>query len=113
MKNRRQWMRAGLGAAGALMLAGRARGDGPDDDSDPARLIARMGPLMAKIPIEVVDLGADFHLIQGPGGNIAVLGGPDGLIIVDSSVPNRAKEVLETVKRKGGKPVSRLINTHW
>ncbi len=88
--NRREWMCAGLGAAGALVLAGRARGDGPADDSDPAPLIARMGPMMAKVPIEVVGLAADFHLIQGPGGNIAVLGGPDGLIVVDSSVPKRA-----------------------
>ena len=111
--NRREWMRAGLGAAGALVLAGRARGDGPADDSDPAPLIARMGPMMAKVPIEVVRLAADFHLIQGPGGNIAVLGGPDGLIVVDSSVPNRANDVFEAVKRVGGKPVTRLINTHW
>jgi glyoxylase-like metal-dependent hydrolase (beta-lactamase superfamily II) len=72
-----------------------------------------MGPMMAKIPIQVVGLAADFRVIQGPGGNIAVLGGPDGLIVVDSSVPNRANEVLETVKRVGGKPVARLINTHW
>ena len=111
--NRREWMRSGLGAAGALLLAGRARGDVPVDDSDPAPLIARMGPLMAKVPIEAVELAAGFHLIRGPGGNIAVLGGPDGLIVVDSSVPMRANEVLETVKRVGGKPVSRLINTHW
>jgi cyclase len=113
MMDRRHWMRAGLGAAGALVLAGRARGDGPPDDSDPAQLIARLGPMMAKIAIEVVNLAADFDVIQGPGGNIAVLGGPDGLIVVDSSVPIRAKEVFETVKRIGGKPVPRLINTHW
>jgi cyclase len=111
--NRREWMRAGLGAAGAILLAGRARGDEPADDSDPAPLIAKMGPMMAKIPIEAVELAAGFHTIGGPGGNIAVLGGPDGLIVVDSSVPMRANEVLETVKRVGGKPVSRLINTHW
>jgi cyclase len=64
-----------------------------------------MGPMMASIPIEAVELAAGFHLIRGPGGNIAVLGGPDGLIVVDSSVPMRANEVLEMVKRVGGKPV--------
>ena len=106
-------MQSGLGAAGAFALAGRARGEGPADDSDPAPLLAKMGPLMAKVPIEVVKLGDDLHLIQGPGGNIAVLGGPDGLVVVDAGVPNRAEEILATVKRAGGKPVARLINTHW
>lgn len=111
--NRREWMRSGLGAAGAVLLAGQVRGDEPADDSDPAALIAKIGPMMAKVPIESVELAAGFHLIQGPGGNIAVLGGPDGLTVVDAGVPNRAADILEAVKRVGGKPVSRLINTHW
>src|SRR5262249_28244934 len=62
---------------------------------------------------QATELAAGLHLIQGPGGNIAVLSGPDGLTVVDSGVPVRANEGFETVKRVGGKPVSRLINTHW
>jgi glyoxylase-like metal-dependent hydrolase (beta-lactamase superfamily II) len=106
-------MQSGLGAAAVLLATGRARGDEPPDDSDPAPLIAKMAPLMAKIPIQAVELAAGLHLVQGPGGNIAVLNGPDGLTVVDSGVPMRAKEVFETVKRVGGRPVTRLINTHW
>jgi cyclase len=111
--NRRKWMQSGIGAAGALLTTSRLRGDDPPDDSDPASLIAKMGPLMATIPIQETELATGFHLIHGPGGNIAVLDGPDGLTVVDASVPVRAKEIFETVKRVGGKPVSRLINTHW
>jgi cyclase len=111
--NRREWMKSGVGIAGALLIGDRARGDEPADDSDPAALIAKIGPIMAIIRIETAELGSGFHLIQGPGGNIAVLGGPEGLTVVDSGVPARAKDILETVKRVGGKPVSRLINTHW
>jgi glyoxylase-like metal-dependent hydrolase (beta-lactamase superfamily II) len=106
-------MQSGLGAAAVLLTPDRARGDEPPDDSDPAPLIAKMGPLMAKIPIQVVELAAGLHLVQGPGGNIAVLNGPDGLTVIDSGVPMRAREVFETVKRVGGRPVTRLINTHW
>jgi glyoxylase-like metal-dependent hydrolase (beta-lactamase superfamily II) len=72
-----------------------------------------MGPVMAKIQIQDVELAPGLHLVQGPGGNIAVLDGPDGLTVVDSGVPSRANDVFETVRRVGGKPVSRLINTHW
>src|SRR5262249_46352844 len=111
--SRREWMQSGLGAAGVLLATSWARGDEPPDDSDPAPLIAKMGPLMEKIPNRAVELAAGLHLIQGPGGNIAVLDGPDGLTVVDSGVPMRAKDIFETVRRVGGKPVSRLINTHW
>jgi cyclase len=110
--NRRKWMQSGLGAAGIFLTAGRLRGDEPKDDSDPAALIAKMVPLMEKIPIQHAELATGLHLVGGPGGNIAVLDGPDGLTVVDSGVPMRAKDIFETVKRVGGKPVSRLINTH-
>jgi glyoxylase-like metal-dependent hydrolase (beta-lactamase superfamily II) len=106
-------MQSGLWATGAFLTTARLRGDEPPDDSDPAPLIAKMGPLMTKIPIQESELAADLHLIQGPGGNIAVLDGPDGLTVVDAGVPVRAKEIFDTVKRVGRKPVSQLINTHW
>jgi glyoxylase-like metal-dependent hydrolase (beta-lactamase superfamily II) len=106
-------MQSGLGAAGFLLTTSWARGDEPPDDSDPAPLLAKIGPMMEKVPIQEVELAAGLHLVQGPGGNIAVLDGPDGLTVVDSGVPMRARDIFETVKRVGGKPVSRLINTHW
>ena len=98
---------------GQPLVTVRSRADEPADDSDPAPLIAKIGPMMAKVPIQAVELAAGLHLIQGPGGNIAVFSGPDGLTVVDSGVPMRAKDVLDTVKRVGAKPLSRLINTHW
>jgi glyoxylase-like metal-dependent hydrolase (beta-lactamase superfamily II) len=106
-------MQTGLGAAAAFFNTTRLRGDEPVDDSDPAPLIAKMAPAMMKIAIQTAELGAGLHLIQGPGGNIAVLKGPDGLTVVDSGVPMRANDILETVKRVGGQPLARLINTHW
>lgn len=109
---RREWMQSGLAAA--VLMTTRARGDEPVDDSDPAPLLAKIGPVMAKIPVETTELATGLHLVRGPGGNIAVLDGADGLTVVDSGIPNRANDILEAVKRAGGgKPVSRLINTHW
>jgi cyclase len=113
MIRRREFLRAGLGTTGALLVAGVARAEDPKDDSDPAGLIAKKGPMMAKIPIEVENIAENLDLIKGAGGNVAVLRGPDGLLVVDSQIPARGKEVLETARRIGGKPVSTLINTHW
>ena len=72
-----------------------------------------MGPILSKIPIEVVNIAEGLDVIKGPGGNVAVLRGPDGLFVVDSQIPARGKEVLETARRIGGKPVTTLVNTHW
>jgi cyclase len=113
MIHRRELLRTSLGTAGALWLGGYSRGQDPKDDSDPAPLIAKIGPTLSKVPITVANLATGLDLIQGPGGNVAVLRGPDGLLVVDSGIPVRAMEVLETVKRVGGKAVSTLIDTHW
>jgi cyclase len=111
--HRRELLRSGLGMAGAMLAAGQARGDDPADDSDPAGLIAKMMPMLSKIPIQAMSIATGLDLIQGPGGNIAVLRGADGLFVVDSGVPMRAQEVFEKTRPVGSKPVSVLINTHW
>ncbi len=53
--NRREWMQSGLGAAVTLLTTARASGDGYQDDSDPAPLIAKIGPMMEKAPIQEVE----------------------------------------------------------
>ena len=68
---------------------------------------------MAKIPIEDGELATGLHLIQGPGGNIAVLAGRTDRSWSIRASPCGPRRSIETVKRVGGKPVSRLINTHW
>ncbi len=110
---RREVLRAGLGMAGAILACGSAQDDGRADDSDPAGLIAKIGPMLSKIPIQVASIADGLDLIQGPGGNIAVLRGPEGLFVVDSGIPARAQEVFEKARQVGSKPVSVLINTHW
>ena len=67
MIHRRELLRTGLGTAGALLLARTVRADGPADDSDPATLIAKMGPMMSKIPIEAVNIADGLDLIKGAG----------------------------------------------
>ncbi len=65
-------------------------------------------------PVEAATLNDRLHLVTGPGGNIAALAGPDGLVMVDSGIPTRAND-LQAATRKlgGGRPVAVLINTHW
>lgn len=110
---RRQWMQAQAGMVGMALMAGWTRGDEPVDESDPANLMAKLGPMLATVPVEVVELAPALHLVTGPGGNIAVHKGTDGLTVVDTSVPTRAQESLDAALRVGGRPLRRVINTHW
>jgi glyoxylase-like metal-dependent hydrolase (beta-lactamase superfamily II) len=67
-------------------------------------------------PIQTQQLGENLTLLSGPGGNVVVLHGADGLIVVDTfAAPAwpRLQESLKTLGAGGGRPVKFVINTHW
>lgn len=114
MMRRRYVLKAGVGAAGAIVLGGwAARADDPVGESDMSQLMKRVGTLFSG-PVEASPLGDRLRMITGPGGNIAAFDGPDGMVMVDSGMPTRAGD-LQAAARKlgGGRPVAVLINTHW
>ena len=55
--------------------------------------------------------GGKFSWMSGLGGNIAVLGGDDGVLAIDSGLPNLV-ETTATEIAKSGK-ITQLVNTHW
>ncbi len=114
MMRRRDALRAGIGAAGAAVLGGGlARAEDPVAEADMSSLMKKAGALFSA-PVEATTLSEGLSLVTGPGGNIAALAGPDGLIMVDSGVPNRGKDLQDATTKLGGvRPVAVLINTHW
>lgn len=62
-------------------------------------------------PVAATALGDRLSLIVGLGGNIVVLGGDDGSLVVDCGYPNLAEKTLAEVRKAG--PLSMLVNTHW
>jgi glyoxylase-like metal-dependent hydrolase (beta-lactamase superfamily II) len=111
---RRDVLRAGAGMAGMVALGGGpARGDDPVAESDMTQLMTKVGSFFSA-PVEAQPLGGGLHMVTGPGGNIAALTGPDGLVLVDSGVPNRANDLRDAARKlAGGRPIAVLINTHW
>jgi glyoxylase-like metal-dependent hydrolase (beta-lactamase superfamily II) len=67
---------------------------------------------MAKAPIERTKLTDTLELLSGPGGNVVVLHGADGLIVVDNFVRGAWPALQTTLEAIGGKPVF-AIDTHW
>lgn len=68
---------------------------------------------MGRIPIERIKLADNITMLSGPGGNVVVLHGVDGKIVVDSFV----QPVFPTIKRMldsmDSAPIKLLIDTHW
>jgi len=70
-------------------------------------------PDFSKIPIRIQELAPGLQLLAGPGGNIAAIVEPDGVALIDSSVPPKAAELKAAVGRLSDRPVRFLLNTHW
>jgi glyoxylase-like metal-dependent hydrolase (beta-lactamase superfamily II) len=67
----------------------------------------------AKAPIKVHKLRGDLAVLEGSGGNIAVLTGRDGKLFVDAGITASRLRILEAANRLGADPITHLINTHW
>jgi cyclase len=52
--------------------------------------------------------------ITGAGGNVVAVTGPDGVLLIDSGLEERSRDLMKAVEKlPGGQHVHTLINTHW
>ena len=64
--------------------------------------------------IKATDLGDGLFMLQGRGGNLGVLTGPDGVFVIDSQFADIAPANLAKINEIAGSSAPRfLINTHW
>ena len=56
----------------------------------------------------------NISMLQGKGGNIGILKGDDGLLMIDDDYQDMSKALKKALRKLGGaKKVAYLINTHW
>ena len=67
---------------------------------------------MAKTPIQRTKLTDTLELLSGPGGNVVVLHGADGLVLVDTFIRGAFPALKTTLDAIGGQ-VKLAIDTHW
>jgi len=108
-------MMAAMGA-GALVegllpreLARAATRQAPQQQQD---RLAQFRAQIGAIPIQAQPLAENLTLLAGPGGNVVVLHGSDGLVVVDTFVAPAWPKFQESLKGLGA-PVKTVINTHW
>jgi len=75
--------------------------------------LAARRALLGAIPIQAQPLAENLTLLSGPGGNVVVLRGPEGLVVVDTFVAPAWTKLQESLKALGSAPVKFVIDTHW
>lgn len=75
--------------------------------------VAAMRASMATAPIETTRLTDSLTMLSGPGGNIAVLNGPDGKVVVDTFVQGAWDRLRQSLDAIGAAPIKTAIDTHW
>jgi cyclase len=68
---------------------------------------------MGAAPIERVTLTDTLTMLSGPGGNVVVLNGRDGKVVVDSFVQPAWPKLKEVLAGIGGTPIKAVVDTHW
>jgi cyclase len=93
--------------AGATPRLARQGSPAPADALAAAR--ARFG----KVPIESAKLSENLTLLRGPGGNVVLLDGKDGKLLVDTFTQGAWDSFKKTLDGIGKAPVKLAIDSHW
>jgi cyclase len=97
-----------LSARAATAALARAAQQGAATDP-----LAAMRAQMGAIPMEAVKLADNLTLLMGPGGNVVVLHGTDGKVVVDSFVQPAWTKLKQNIDSMDSTPIKLLIDTHW
>jgi glyoxylase-like metal-dependent hydrolase (beta-lactamase superfamily II) len=76
-------------------------------------LVSLIKDSAATSPIKTYKLRNNISVLEGSGGNIAVLTGPDGKLLVDAGISVSRPQLSKTLAELGNEPIAHLINTHW
>jgi cyclase len=66
----------------------------------------------SKVEIKTTKLAANFYTLEGQGGTISVLTGPDGVLLVDAQFAPLTDKLAAAIRAVSDRPIRFLINTH-
>ena len=64
-------------------------------------------------PIVTHKVRDNLTVLEGSGGSVAVLSGPDGKVLVDAGIAVSRPHLSQSLAGLGAEPITHLINTHW
>src|SRR6202167_4492787 len=100
---RHSWIRRAFAAPAALLLvslfaAASARAQAPVDDS--------------KTVVKTNKIADNFYTVDGRGGTIGVLVGPQGTFMVDTQFAPLTDRIVAAIKQISPNPIRYVVNTH-
>jgi len=76
-------------------------------------LVSLIKDSAAVSPIVTHKLRNNISVLEGSGGNIAVLTGPDGKLLIDAGIAVSRPQITKALDALGADPITNLVNTHW
>ena len=67
----------------------------------------------AKVEIKTEKLTDNIYVLFGAGGNIGVLVGEDGVIMIDDQFAPLSEKISAAIAKVSNQPIKYLLNTHW
>ncbi len=96
----------GLSAGAALLVRGPLF-------ANEQGIVPTMVNAAAKAKIAVHPVRRNISFLEGSGGNIAVLTGKDGKLLVDAGFAVSRPAIANALTSINADPIKHLINTHW
>ena len=91
-----------------VAMAGPAGAQAPG--SQPAAAPAQ--PDFSKVEIKTTKIGSNLYELEGQGGNIGVLVGPDGAFMVDSQFAPLSEKIAAAIRQISDGRIRFVVNTH-
>ena len=64
------------------------------------------------VQIKPHQVAGNFYYLEGQGGNVGVLIGDDGVLMIDDQFAPLSEKLLAAIKALSNKPIRMLVNTH-
>lgn len=75
--------------------------------------VIKINEAAANSDVTVEPLRGNLSVLFGSGGNIIVLNGPDGKLLVDVGIAVSKDKIQAALDRISAEPIKYVINTHW
>lgn len=63
-------------------------------------------------PLKTIKVAEGLHILEGAGGNVAVLTTSEGTLLIDDKFAPNVPQILEAAKSLSSQPVRYVLNTH-
>lgn len=67
----------------------------------------------SKVEIKTTEIKPNLFMLEGSGGNIGVLTGEDGIIMIDDQFAPLSEKIKTAISELSDQPIKYLLNTHW